>query len=755
MRSLFRAAWDLEPATWNPPLVSDLRDLIYRKLHLTYPVQAYDNSDVWAGNLSVELDGQRFDARLARAFVEPGQSHVEARVRAELYVRDLDLRAVRATDVDAHLWTDVNDYGYVDERGIHRNARGRFHPMHLVSGVDGRPKLSGNNLVFESDPVRISETGVFNYTVEFSADTKAAFDRSKAWVSINDISQNVDGVIAVSPASVVSCPSLTEVCIRKVGAGVDGGRFQSGRIASLTDRLEDIPTDVVYLLPFFEPGVGDLHTGEDVRKGELGSVYAVKDFFRIDPDLVSGPADVDFVELVAQDLVRDFDLEDLLSGRQMARLRRVDDFNNFRTYDELEAWVGADKLTQIAGRAELRALTRRAHELGKRVIFDLVLMQTSRDCPLIESHPEWYVLDDQGRPRIHQIAWLVYSDVALLDLPFNKPLQNYLSSVAPFWIKTCDLDGVRIDASQTVDRPFLKQIKNRIDQVKPDAIVLGETLCALDEAADIPTDMVYALLVDFHRDVDHARPYTEFLEQTYGAFAPGTVAIAYFENHDSERATHVWRERYDQLLCQNAELRAEWAGRVDGHDPAVVMSLLKNLQASVIDLTAGLGSSTNLAYALEYGTIWGEETRTDFEEPTLLHPELSESQPASWLVQAYEALADLKHGLPETRDGGIYFHRNEFAGGDPEDRVLAYTRYTEHSHLLVAHNLDPVRVRSIRYRLVDLPTAISGGMAPAVLMDSYDYFVKESCVEPVTVHGDTVRVSLRPLQTVVARFGQK
>ncbi len=92
---------------------------------------------------------------------------------------------------------------------------------------------------------------------------------------------------------------------------------------------------------------------------------------------------------------------------------------------------------------------------------------------------------------------------------------------------------MRIDASQTIDRPFLKKLKNRIQATEPQALVLGETLCPLAEAVDIPVDMVYALLVDFHRDVEHAGPLVDFLEETNCAHAPGTVAMAYFENHDS------------------------------------------------------------------------------------------------------------------------------------------------------------------------------------------------------------------------------
>ena len=40
--------------------------------------------------------------------------------------------------------------------------------------------------------------------------------------------------------------------------------------------------------------------------------------------------------------------------------------------------------------------------------------------------------------------------------------------------------------------------------------------------------MVYALLVDFHRDVEHAGPLIDFIEETNRAFAPGTMALAYF-----------------------------------------------------------------------------------------------------------------------------------------------------------------------------------------------------------------------------------
>ena len=732
--------------------MTDVRQQIRRKLHETYQVRAFDNQDVWAGNLAVELDGVSCDAIMARAAIGPERKCVAMRVTAELYLRDVDPAVVRPADIDAHLWTDVNDRGFVDERGVHHDALGRHLPMHLVTDAQGRAVPVANNLVFQSDVIRLDESGVFNYTVEFSADLKPEADPSKDWISINDISLNRDGVIVVSPEHVRSCPSITEVCVRKVGARFDGGSFTSGTFRDVTRALAEISTDVVYLLPFFEPGCEDSLTGEDVRKGSLGSVYAVRDFFRIDPQLVTPLTQVDILDLVAQGLVKDYDLRDLLDGRQQVRLKRMSDFNDFNSIDELTDWIGTEALTQIVGRAELRALTRRAHELGKRVIFDLVLMQTSRDCPLIGQHPEWYVLDEAGHPLIHQIAWLVYSDVALMDLPFNKPLQSYLSGVAPFWIRTCDLDGVRIDASQTVDRPFQKQIKNRINAVKEDALVLGETLCPLHEAVDVPADMIYALLVDYHRHADRAIHLTEFLEETFGCFARGTVAIAYFENHDSPRATPIWRRRFADLLAASAPLRQRWQASMPGADAALVMALLRNIQASAINATAGSASHVNLAWAVEWGTTWGEEAQTDFTNPTLLSPELAAERPRSSLHLAYRALHDLEGDLAQIRAGDIYFHRNEFEGGDPDDRVLAYTRHSDSSVTLAVHNLDPECRRRITCRLDVLPGSGRVRPKPQRIFDSYSFFV--DATEPtgeVEVVGSALRIAVAPLQSLLVK----
>ena len=259
----------MEPSIVAPPAV--VRSIFYRELHQRFARQAFDNWVVWAGNGRVEIGGVEYTSTLARAYIHPGAVGVQARVRCELFVAEVDTLDVRPRDIDARLWTDAIG-----------QDRGRYVPMHLVLDADGTPVLSGKNLLFESEPFALKHTGAFSYSMELSADSHVEAGR-KEWIPINDIAENRDGVIVVSPQWVQRGPVVSEICARKVGARVENGVFHSGRIAHVTQELENIAADVIYLLPFYLPGFVDSHTGQDVRKGVLGSVYAVRDFFQIDP----------------------------------------------------------------------------------------------------------------------------------------------------------------------------------------------------------------------------------------------------------------------------------------------------------------------------------------------------------------------------------------------------------------------------------------------------------------------------------------
>jgi glycosidase len=109
-------------------------------------------------------------------------------------------------------------------------------------------------------------------------------------------------------------------------------------------RIKALGADIVWLMPIHEIGLKN-------RKGSLGSPYAVKDYYSVNPE--------------------------------------------FGTLDDLKAFVGE------------------AHRLGLKVILDWVANHTAWDNVLVEAHPEWYARDHKG--DFCPTPWWDWSDIIDLD----------------------------------------------------------------------------------------------------------------------------------------------------------------------------------------------------------------------------------------------------------------------------------------------------------------------------------------------------
>ncbi len=120
------------------------------------------------------------------------------------------------------------------------------------------------------------------------------------------------------------------------------GTFRSAE--SHLPRLKELGVDIVWLMPIHEIGVVN-------RKGSLGSPYAVKDFYSVNPE--------------------------------------------FGTLNDFKHLVQAVH----------------AHDMS--IIIGWVPNHTAWDSVLVEQHPEWYIRDDKGDFR--PTTWWNWSDIIELD----------------------------------------------------------------------------------------------------------------------------------------------------------------------------------------------------------------------------------------------------------------------------------------------------------------------------------------------------
>lgn len=109
-------------------------------------------------------------------------------------------------------------------------------------------------------------------------------------------------------------------------------------------RLKELGVDILWLMPIHP-------IGEVNRKGTLGSPYAIKDYFGVNPE--------------------------------------------FGTEDDFRAFVDA------------------AHAQGLNVILDWVANHTAWDNPLVTEHPDWYETDWKG--DFHPTPWTDWADIIDLD----------------------------------------------------------------------------------------------------------------------------------------------------------------------------------------------------------------------------------------------------------------------------------------------------------------------------------------------------
>ncbi len=172
-------------------------------------------------------------------------------------------------------------------------------------------------------------------------------------------------------------------------------------------ELKELGVTTIWLMPIHPIGIEE-------RKGVLGSPYAVRDFYDVNPE--------------------------------------------YGTKEDFKALVGA------------------VHAEGMYLILDLVANHTAWDHPWITEHPDWYTPGPDGGitvpldPNDNLTDW---TDVADLNYD-NRALRAEMTGVMRYWVEEFDIDGYRCDVAGWVPFDFWKDAIAAVRQVKP-VLMLAES----------------------------------------------------------------------------------------------------------------------------------------------------------------------------------------------------------------------------------------------------------------------------------------
>lgn len=208
-------------------------------------------------------------------------------------------------------------------------------------------------------------------------------------------------------------------------------------------------------------------------------------------------------------------------------------------------------------REDFAHLIEQAHELGLKVMIDVVYNHTAHDSLLVKEHPEYFHLDAKGKPITTVPEW---SDVIDLKHP-NPELTAYLIETLQGWAEF-GVDGFRCDVASLLPLDFWLQAREAVAQVKPGVIWLAESVHAgfinqrrgkgLSGVSDSELYAAFDLTYDYDiwpiwqlavQGKIPVRRYVEMLRFQDSIYPANFIKMRYVENHDQARIMRIAQRR--------------------------------------------------------------------------------------------------------------------------------------------------------------------------------------------------------------------
>ncbi len=263
-------------------------------------------------------------------------------------------------------------------------------------------------------------------------------------------------------------------------------------------RLRAMGVDIIWIMPI-NP------ISQKMRKGALGSYYAVSDYKAVNPE-----------------------------------------------YGDL---------------ASFKHLVASAHRQGLKVVLDWVANHTGWDHVWVEQHPDWYIRNARGELQGYHYTDLsdhheeVWADVIGLDYARPDVREGMIDAMS-YWLREADIDGFRCDVAWTLPVSFWDEARARLDRIKP-VFMLAEadTPDMQMRAFDMTYDWVlYHTLIKVAQGKADARDLAALYAKPVKRYPVGAYRMTFTSDHDENSWNGTDRELYGDGADAMAVLAATLPG---------------------------------------------------------------------------------------------------------------------------------------------------------------------------------------------------
>ena len=185
--------------------------------------------------------------------------------------------------------------------------------------------------------------------------------------------------------------------------------------------------------------------------------------------------------------------------------------------------------TEFGTMADWKALVKKAHEMGFKVITDWVPNHTGADNGWLTRHPDFYTKDSTGKPK-PAFDW---TDTRDLNYD-NKEMRDSMIAAMKFWLTESDIDGFRCDVAGEVPDDFWKDCIGQLKKIK-NVFMLAEgdkgSLHRDGFNISYPWDM-FAALKRIAAGKTNALAIDTVLMRQDSSFPTGAIRLYFTSNHD-------------------------------------------------------------------------------------------------------------------------------------------------------------------------------------------------------------------------------
>lgn len=201
-----------------------------------------------------------------------------------------------------------------------------------------------------------------------------------------------------------------------------------------------------------------------------------------------------------------------------------------KDYDAIDPEYGSE--------GDLKALVARAHELGLKVVMDIVYAHSANDNVNL-CKPGFYQRGVDG--KLIMSRW----KTPMPDYT-NPQVRAYFLNNMQHWVRDVGVDGFRADVAGGVPTDFWNEARETMDKINRDVIMLAEAdvpehqLKAFDISYNFP---YYSALTAVVVNGESAERIREQWQKAKAAFPRGSRFLHLNDNHDRNRADVVFGQK--------------------------------------------------------------------------------------------------------------------------------------------------------------------------------------------------------------------